>query len=153
MRVKNCRETVASQFLPRGIKMSRRALWETKTEKNISHRTSAGWLFFGNGPNTVSESTHSNTELSEFFGAHRVPGGKLSEFLSAYYLCAKANSPSLLQNSPSLLQNSVSSLIRNSTLETVFPGRFADFPGSSAEVSQTSREVSPFLGSLTPSEL
>ena len=27
MRVKNCRETVGSQFLPRGIKMSRRALW------------------------------------------------------------------------------------------------------------------------------
>ena len=25
---------------------------------------------FGNGPNTVSESTVSNTELSEFFGAH-----------------------------------------------------------------------------------
>ena len=24
----------------------------------------------GNGPNTVSESTVSNTELSEFFGAH-----------------------------------------------------------------------------------
>ena len=27
MRVKNCRETVGSQFLPRGIKMPRRALW------------------------------------------------------------------------------------------------------------------------------
>ena len=46
----------------------------------------------GNGPNTVSESTVSNTELSEFFGAHWVPGSELSEFLSAYYLCAKANS-------------------------------------------------------------
>ena len=44
----------------------------------------------------------------------------LSEFLSAYYLCAKANSPSFSQNSPSLPQNSVSSLLRNSTLETVF---------------------------------
>ena len=41
----------------------------------------------GNVPNTVSESTVS-------FGPHRVPGGELSEFLSAYYLCAKANSPS-----------------------------------------------------------
>ena len=30
---------------------------------------------FGNGPNTVSESTVSNTELSEFFGPHRVPVG------------------------------------------------------------------------------
>ena len=27
-----------------------------------------------NGPNTVSESTVSNTELSELFGPHRVPG-------------------------------------------------------------------------------
>ena len=27
-------------------------------------------LVIGNGPNTVSESTVSNTELSEFFGAH-----------------------------------------------------------------------------------
>ena len=46
------------------------------------------------GPNTVSENTVSNTELSEFFGPHRVPGRELSEFLSAYYLCDKANSPS-----------------------------------------------------------
>ena len=45
------------------------------------------------------------------FGFHRVPGNGLSEFLSAHYLCAKANSPSFIsQNSPSLLQNSVSSL-------------------------------------------
>ena len=29
-----------------------------------------------------------------FFWPHRVPGRELSEFLSAYYLCAKANSPS-----------------------------------------------------------
>ena len=32
---------------------------------------------------------------------------ELSEFLSAYYLRAKANSPSLTQNSPSSPQNSV----------------------------------------------
>ena len=70
-----------------------------------------------NGPNTFSGSTVSNTELSEFFCPHRVPGRELSEFLSAYYLCAKA---SFRQNSPSLPQNSVSSLFRNSTLETVF---------------------------------
>ena len=56
----------------------------------------------GNGLTTVSESTASNTELSEFLGPHRVPGRELSEFLSAYYLCAKANSPSFAQNSPSL---------------------------------------------------
>ena len=54
-----------------------------------------------------------------FFAPHRAPGRELSEFLSAYYLCAKANSPSFSQNSPSLPQNSVSSLFGNSTLETV----------------------------------
>ena len=48
--------------------------------------------FIGNVPNTVLESTVSNTELSEFFCPHRVPGRELSEFLSAYYLCAKASS-------------------------------------------------------------
>ena len=48
----------------------------------------------GNEPNTVSGSTVSNTELSEFFGAHGAPGSELSELLSAYDLCAKANSPS-----------------------------------------------------------
>ena len=61
-------------------------------------------------PNTVSESTVSNTELSEFFCPHRVLERELSEFLSAYYLCAKVNSPSFSQNSPS-------SLFRNSTLQ------------------------------------
>ena len=54
-----------------------------------------------------------NTELSEFFVCpHRVPGRELSELLSAYYLWATANSPSLAQNSPS-------SLFRNTTLEAV----------------------------------
>ena len=59
------------------------------------------YLKFGNGPNTVSESTVSNPELSEFFWPHRVLGRELSEFLSAYCLRAKANSPSSSQNSPS----------------------------------------------------
>ena len=59
----------------------------------------ASHSFLRDGPNKVSESTVSNTELSEIFGPHRVPGRELSEFLSAYYLCAKANSPSLPQNS------------------------------------------------------
>ena len=35
----------------------------------------------GTGPNTVSESTVSDTELSESFGPHRVPGREVSEFL------------------------------------------------------------------------
>ena len=62
----------------------------------------------GDGPNTVSESTVSNTKLSEFFGPHRVLGRELSEFLSADSLCARANSPIFSQHSASLLQNSVS---------------------------------------------
>ena len=41
------------------------------------------------------------------FCPHRVPGRELSEFLSAYYLCDKANSPSFSRNSPSWPQNSV----------------------------------------------
>ena len=78
-------------------------------------------VLLGNGPNTISGSTEpTNTELSEFFWAHRARGSELSEFLLAYYLCANGNSPSFSQNSPSLLQNSVSSLFRNSTLETAF---------------------------------
>ena len=65
---------------------------------------------FGKGSNMVLESTVSNTELSEFFGPHRILGKELSEFLSAYYWCAKANSPSFPKTSPSLTPNSVSSL-------------------------------------------
>ena len=68
----------------------------------------------------VSESTISNSELSQFLVPHRVPGRELNEFLSAYYLCANADSPSFSQNLPSLSQDSVSSLFRNNTLETVF---------------------------------
>ena len=95
-----------------------RSAWHLLTDDTCPSSVMA--MKLGDGPNTVSESTVSNTELSEFFGAHWVPGTELSEFLSAYYLCANANSPSFSQNSPSLPQNSVSSLLRNSTLETVF---------------------------------
>ena len=68
-----------------------------------------GELSKGKGNNTVRrraeygfESTVSNTELSEFFGPHQVLERELSEFLSSFYLCANANSPSFSQNSPSL---------------------------------------------------
>ena len=48
----------------------------------------------GDVPSVVSESTASSTELSEFFHfvPRRVPARELSEFLSACYLCVKANS-------------------------------------------------------------
>ena len=75
----------------------------------------------GNGPNTVSGSTVSNTELSEFFGAHWVPGSELGEFLSAYYLCAKQELTEFLAELTEFaVELSVSSLFWNSTLETVF---------------------------------
>ena len=76
--------------------------------------------------NAVSESTVSNTELSEFFCALRAPGRQLSEFISAYFLCAKANSPRFAQNSPSLPRNLVSSLFQNSTLAKQYPARFLE---------------------------
>ena len=41
----------------------------------------------GGGPNTVSESTVSNTELSEFFCPHRVPGGESSVSSSQPIIC------------------------------------------------------------------
>ena len=72
-----------------------------------------------NGPNTVSDSI-SNTELSKFLGPHRVPGRELTEFLSSYYLRAKANSPSVPLNSLSVAQHSAGSLFRKSALEKVF---------------------------------
>ena len=75
--------------------------------------------FVGNRPNTVSESMVSDTELSESFCPHRIPGRELGEFLSAYYWCAEAHSPSFSKNSPSLPQNSVRVSLQNSTLETV----------------------------------
>ena len=62
---------------------------------------------FGNRPNTVSESTVSDAELSESFGPHRVLGRELSEFLSAFYLCAKASSPSFFAELTEFAQNSV----------------------------------------------
>ena len=85
-----------------------------KRKKSFSPRRSAGVATpiskLGDGPDRASESTVSNTKLSEFFGPHRVPGRELSEHLSANCLCAKANSPRFSQNSPSLPQNPVSSL-------------------------------------------
>ena len=71
----------------------------------------SSFLSIGDVPNTVLESTVSSAELGEFVGPRRGLGRALSEFLSPYYLCAKANSRSFSQNSPSLPQNSVSSLL------------------------------------------
>ena len=75
--------------------------------------------FIGDGPNTVSESTVSNTELSEFVGPRGVLGRAQWAPLSQFFVCAKASSPSFSQSSPSLPQNSLSPFW-NSPLETIF---------------------------------
>ena len=61
------------------------SLVENRAVAWIPSQTPSPWTF-GDGPTPFSESTVSNTELSEFFCPHRVPGRELSEFLSAYYL-------------------------------------------------------------------
>ena len=94
-----------------------RALAPKRTQQTpLCQRTSV----FGNGPNTVSESTVSNTELSEFLGPHPAPRRELSEFLSAFCLCAKANSPSLRRIHEFAAELSDLSLPNQGTLETVF---------------------------------
>ena len=97
-----------AQYGAKRIAQKRRSFGEFETIEFLK--------FFGDGLNTVLESTFSNTELSELFCPRRVPGRELSEFLSPYYLCDKANPASFSQNSPSLPQNSA----RLSELRTVF---------------------------------
>ena len=112
----------------------------------------------GNGPNTVSESTVSNTELSEFFCPHRAPGRGLSEFLSAYYCVTKRTHRVFRRTHRVCPQNSVR--LRNSTLETVFRYRFLCFSplgfrkkgsfgkGVFSEKSKFSRDSRAFLETL-----
>ena len=82
----------------------------------------------GNGPSTVSESTVPNTELSEFFAPHRVPGRELSELL--WYIGVPERAHRVFRRTHRVCSKtqwgSVSSLLRNSTLETVFRYRFLD---------------------------
>ena len=86
-------------------------------EKRVRLKTEFWSSIFGNGPNTVSESTVPNTELSEFFRPCRGPGGELSEFLSAYY-CVQTRTHRLFsQNSQSLPKNSVTSLFPSGPLD------------------------------------
>ena len=117
-------------FLDFFLEFSRFVSWETETTKNSPtipaifqckiprqiRRKKSPKVFWRAGKLTVQSETGrirfrrvtvSNTDLSESFCPHRVPGRELSEFLSAYCLCAKVNSPSFSQNSPSLPQNSV----------------------------------------------
>ena len=115
---------------------SRRLIWQL-----------AFWNFISlelRGPtDTVSESTVWNTELREFVCPHQVLRRELSAFLSAYYLCAKANSRSFSRRAhrvcPKSQWGSVSSLLRNSTLE------FRPFPIECALASVLSECV---LGTL-----
>ena len=59
LRVKNCRDTVGSQFLPRGIKMSRRALWVRKRPKMSSRVLSA--------PGSKKSKTESKKSQNQLF--------------------------------------------------------------------------------------
>ena len=66
-----------------------------KYHHKTSQRTSAGMAILRARFQTQNSVSFSG--FTEFLG----------EFLSAYYLCAKANSPNFSQKSPSMLQNSV----------------------------------------------
>ena len=79
----------------------KKSSWPEKTKDNQNLSSETGRLWFRRVLRCQTPSSVS------FFCPPRVPGGELSQFLSAYYLCAKANSPSFFQNSESLLQNSV----------------------------------------------
>ena len=83
----------------------------------------AAGILIGNGPNTVSESTVSNTELSEFFCPRRVPGTELSEFLSAdLFVCQSELTEFFAELSvfaPKLSETQCALFLRNSTLKTV----------------------------------
>ena len=81
-------------------------------------------LLFGGGLNTVSESTVSDAGLSESFCPHRVPGRELSEFVSAYDLCAKPSSPSSMQNSSSLPKKCLRALSSETILSKQYSARF-----------------------------
>ena len=70
-----------------------------------------GKLTFGDWPNAVSESTFSN--LTELWGEN-------SESSSLPVICVQKRTHRVSQNSLTLPKSSVSSLLRNSTLETVF---------------------------------
>ena len=100
-----------------------------------------GEAILGERPNTVSESTVSNTELSEFFALTEFGGESSLSSSQPMILCAKANSPSFSQNSPSLPPNSVSSLLQRaanggldpSWLDLAFLGR-PDFPARGPQI-------------------
>ena len=66
-----------------------------------------GIATLGGGPNTVSESTVSNTELSEFFGLSEFRGEDSVSSSQPIICVPKRTHRVFLQNSPSLPQNSV----------------------------------------------
>ena len=83
-------------------------------------------LKIGNRPNTASESTVPNAELSEFFDPHQVPaGGERPQRvpLGLVFVC-QSELTEFCQNSPSLLQNSESSLFSETALSKQYSARF-----------------------------
>ena len=100
-------ETSFSLLLGGGSKKVCRGFAEVPTTIPCPNQQPCWDLKLGNGPNTVSGSTVSNTGLSEFLCPHRVPGRELSEFLSAYYLCAKNELTEFFSKLTEFAQNSV----------------------------------------------
>ena len=96
------------------------------TEKNIANELEQGGQEqknVGDGPNTVSESTVSNTELSEFFALTEFRAEN-SVSSSQPIICVPKRTHRVFRRThrvcPNTQRGSVSSLLRNSTLETVF---------------------------------
>ena len=92
--------------------------WQDSISSQMRNAIILWHVWTGDGPNTVLENTVSSTDLSRIFRPSPSSGREITEFLSAFNLCAKANSPTFSKTS--LTQNSVSSLFRNSTLDIVF---------------------------------
>ena len=82
------------------------------------------WASLGNGPNTVSESTVSNTELSEFFLALTEFRGENSVSSSQPIICVPKRTHRVflaeLTDFAEKLSEAQSSFLRYSTLKTVF---------------------------------
>ena len=99
--------------------------------------------FLRNEPNTVSGSTVSNTELSEFLGLTEFRGAS-SVSSSQPIICVPKRTHRVFRRThrvrPKTQWGSVSSLLRNSTLETVF----RPFPNSPTTLIKTGRSAQVF---------
>ena len=113
----------------------------TNTCSGIGHIVSV--VDFRDGPTTVSESTVSNTELSEFFLALAEFWGQLSEFFSAFYLCAKVNTPTFFFAEVTVLS---SETVLSKQYSARFVALFECAQICHVQVSQSPWKNGPFAG-------